>query len=54
MRTFAVELGHHFIRVNSIASDQREHLLFANEGTMKLFRPDLENPAPMTWRRWLR
>jgi SDR family mycofactocin-dependent oxidoreductase len=46
MRTFAVELGHHFIRVNSVHPTNVNTPLFMNEGTMKLFRPDLENPSP--------
>ena len=46
MRTFAVELGHHFIRVNSVHPTNVNTPLFMNEGTMKLFRPDLENPGP--------
>ncbi|WP_046301126.1 mycofactocin-coupled SDR family oxidoreductase [Mycobacterium sp. UM_Kg27] len=46
MRTFAVELGQHFIRVNSVHPTNVSTPLFMNEGTMKLFRPDLENPGP--------
>lgn len=46
MRTFAVELGHHMIRVNSVHPTNVDTPLFMNEGTMKLFRPDLENPGP--------
>lgn len=46
MRTFAVELGQHFIRVNSVHPTNVNTPLFMNEGTMKLFRPDLENPGP--------
>jgi len=46
MRTFAVELGHHSIRVNSVHPTNVNTPLFMNEGTMKLFRPDLENPGP--------
>ncbi|MEB3020514.1 mycofactocin-coupled SDR family oxidoreductase [[Mycobacterium] crassicus] len=46
MRTFAVELGQHFIRVNSVHPTNVNTSLFMNEGTMKLFRPDLENPGP--------
>lgn len=45
MRTFAVELGQHFIRVNSVHPTNVNTPLFMNEGTMKLFRPDLENPG---------
>ena len=46
MRTFAVELGAHFIRVNSIHPTNVNTPMFMNEGTMKLFRPDLPNPGP--------
>ncbi|OBJ39608.1 3-ketoacyl-ACP reductase [Mycolicibacterium mucogenicum] len=46
MRTFAVELGHHSIRVNSVHPTNVNTPLFMNAGTMKLFRPDLENPGP--------
>ena len=46
MRTFAVELGAHSIRVNSVHPTNVNTPLFMNEGTMKLFRPDLDNPGP--------
>ena len=46
MRTFAVELGHQNIRVNSVHPTNVNTPLFMNEGTMRLFRPDLENPGP--------
>ena len=46
MRTFAVELGQHFIRVNSVHPTNVNTPLFMNEGTMRLFRPDLQNPGP--------
>jgi SDR family mycofactocin-dependent oxidoreductase len=46
MRTFAVELGHHSIRVNTVHPTNVNTPLFMNEGTMRLFRPDLENPGP--------
>jgi (+)-trans-carveol dehydrogenase len=46
MRTFAVELGEHNIRVNSVHPTNVNTPLFMNEGTMKLFRPDLQNPGP--------
>lgn len=45
MRTFAIELGQHFIRVNSVHPTNVNTPMFMNEGTMKLFRPDLENPG---------
>ncbi len=44
MRTFAVELGAQNIRVNSVHPTNVNTPLFMNEPTMKLFRPDLENP----------
>jgi (+)-trans-carveol dehydrogenase len=46
MRTFAVELGAQNIRVNSVHPTNVNTPMFMNEGTMKLFRPDLENPGP--------
>ncbi|MGW0357815.1 mycofactocin-coupled SDR family oxidoreductase [Nocardia nova] len=46
MRTFAVELGQHSIRVNAVCPTNVDTPMFMNEGTMKLFRPDLENPGP--------
>lgn len=46
MRTFAVELGQHWIRVNAVCPTNVNTPMFMNEGTMKLFRPDLENPGP--------
>src|SRR3954447_12695934 len=46
MRTFAVELGQHSIRVNSVHPTNVNTPMFMNAGTMKLFRPDLENPGP--------
>ncbi len=46
MRTFAVELGQHSIRVNSVHPTNVNTPLFMNEPTMKMFRPDLENPGP--------
>jgi (+)-trans-carveol dehydrogenase len=46
MRTFAVELGAQNIRVNSVHPTNVNTPLFMNEGTMKMFRPDLENPGP--------
>jgi (+)-trans-carveol dehydrogenase len=46
MRTFAVELGTQNIRVNSVHPTNVNTPMFMNEGTMKLFRPDLKNPGP--------
>jgi SDR family mycofactocin-dependent oxidoreductase len=45
MRAFAVELGQHNIRVNSVHPTNVNTPMFMNEGTMKMFRPDLENPT---------
>jgi len=45
MRAFAVELGQHFIRVNSVHPTNVNTPLFVNDGTKKLFRPDLEDPS---------
>ncbi len=45
MRAFAVELGQHFIRVNSVHPTNVNTPLFMNEGMKKIFRPDLENPS---------
>jgi (+)-trans-carveol dehydrogenase len=46
MRSLAVELGEHSIRVNSVHPTNVNTPMFMNEGTFKLFRPDLENPGP--------
>ncbi|MFF0490178.1 mycofactocin-coupled SDR family oxidoreductase [Nocardia sp. NPDC003482] len=46
MRTFAVELGQHSIRVNSVHPTHVNTPMVMNEGTYKLFRPDLEHPGP--------
>jgi (+)-trans-carveol dehydrogenase len=46
MRSFAVELGQHNIRVNSVHPTHVSTGMIMNEGTWKLFRPDLENPGP--------
>lgn len=46
MKSFAVELGAQSIRVNSVLPTNVNTPMFMNEGTMKLFRPDLENPGP--------
>jgi SDR family mycofactocin-dependent oxidoreductase len=45
MRTVAVELGANSIRVNSVHPTNVNTPMFMNEGTMKMFRPDLENPG---------
>ena len=46
MRTFAVELGQHSIRVNTVHPTHVCTPLLMNESTYRLFRPDLENPGP--------
>jgi (+)-trans-carveol dehydrogenase len=46
MRTFAVELGCHSIRVNTVHPTHVNTPLLMNEATYRLFRPDLENPGP--------
>ena len=46
MRSFAVELGQHMIRVNTVHPTHVSTGMIMNEGTWKLFRPDLENPGP--------
>jgi SDR family mycofactocin-dependent oxidoreductase len=46
MRSLAVELGQHNIRVNSVHPTNVNTPMFMNEGTFKMFRPDLENPGP--------
>ena len=45
MRSFAVELGPHSIRVNSIHPTNVNTPMFMNDQAKKLFRPDLENPS---------
>ena len=46
MRTFAVELGSHSIRVNSVHPTHVGTPMLLNESTYQAFRPDLENPGP--------
>ena len=46
MRTFAVELGAQNVRVNSVHPTNVNTPLFMNEPTIRMFRPDLENPGP--------
>lgn len=45
MQVLAVELGEYSIRVNSLHPTQVETPMIMNEASMKLFRPDLENPT---------
>ncbi|KUH95492.1 mycofactocin-coupled SDR family oxidoreductase [Mycobacterium sp. IS-1556] len=46
MRTFAVELGQHSIRVNSVHPTHVNTPLLMNEQTYRMFRPDLDKPGP--------
>jgi len=46
MRAFAVELGQHNIRVNSVHPTNVNTPMFMNDVSMRLYRPDLENPGP--------
>ena len=45
MRTLALELAPHMIRVNSIHPTQVNTDMIQNEAIYKLFRPDLKNPT---------
>jgi (+)-trans-carveol dehydrogenase len=46
MRTFAVELGQHSIRVNTVHPTHVNTPLLMNEPTYRMFRPDLQSPGP--------
>lgn len=46
MRTFAVELGQHMIRVNSVHPTHVNTPMVMHERLYRDFRPDLENPGP--------
>lgn len=46
MRAFAVELGEHSIRVNSVHPTNVSTPMFMNADTMRGFRPDLDDPTP--------
>jgi (+)-trans-carveol dehydrogenase len=46
MRSFAVELGPHSIRVNSVHPTHVSSPMLHNESAFRTFRPDLENPGP--------
>jgi len=46
MRSFAVELGQHMIRVNSVHPTQVNTPMAMNEATFRLFAPHKENPGP--------
>ena len=45
MRTLALELAPHMIRVNSIHPTQVNTPMIMNDMIMRLFRPDVENPT---------
>jgi NAD(P)-dependent dehydrogenase (short-subunit alcohol dehydrogenase family) len=45
MRTLALELAPDMIRVNSVHPTVVDTPMVNNEGTFRLFRPDLENPT---------
>jgi (+)-trans-carveol dehydrogenase/(-)-trans-carveol dehydrogenase len=45
MRTLALELAPHSIRVNSVHPTQVDTPMIQNEPTWRLFRPDLESPT---------
>jgi SDR family mycofactocin-dependent oxidoreductase len=45
MRTLAVELAEHSIRVNSVHPTQVNTPMLMNDMTYRMFRPDLENPT---------
>ncbi|WP_405183055.1 mycofactocin-coupled SDR family oxidoreductase [Nocardia sp. NBC_01377] len=46
MRSFAVELGQHMIRANSVHPTHCATPMVMNDETFGLFRPDLDNPGP--------
>lgn len=46
MRTLAMELGAHSIRVNSVHPTHVNTPMLMNESTYHAFRPDLTNPGP--------
>jgi (+)-trans-carveol dehydrogenase len=46
MRSLALELAPHFIRVNSLHPSTVNTDMVQNEATYRLFRPDLQNPGP--------
>ncbi|MFD0854679.1 SDR family oxidoreductase, partial [Actinomadura adrarensis] len=45
MRSLAVELAEHNIRVNSVHPTQVNTPMLINDMTFRMFRPDLENPT---------
>src|SRR6266849_621604 len=46
MRTLALELAPHMIRVNSLHPSTVDTDMIQNEATYRLFRPDLRDPGP--------
>ena len=46
MRSFAVELGQHMVRVNAVLPTHVNTPLLMNEATYRAFRPELETPGP--------
>lgn len=46
MRSLAVELAQHMIRVNSVHPSHVNTPMVMNDATLSLFRPDLDNPGP--------
>lgn len=44
-RSFAIELGQYSIRANSVHPTNVNSPMFMHEATIKMFRPDLENPT---------
>jgi NAD(P)-dependent dehydrogenase (short-subunit alcohol dehydrogenase family) len=46
MRSLAVELGEHSIRVSTVLPTNVNTPMFMNEGVFRMYRPDLESPGP--------
>ncbi|PYE15955.1 SDR family mycofactocin-dependent oxidoreductase [Williamsia limnetica] len=44
-RSFAIELGQYSIRANSVHPTNVNSPMFMHDATIKMFRPDLENPT---------
>jgi NAD(P)-dependent dehydrogenase (short-subunit alcohol dehydrogenase family) len=45
MRSLAIELAPHFIRVNTVHPTTVDTPMVQNEATYRLFRPELDNPG---------